>query len=147
MPLHTGHIFLLETAQASCKKLTILLCSQPDDPIPGAVRLEWLKKQFPRANIVHHPKLLPRDQSNPHFWKLWGRSIRRYCPEETFDVVFSSEKYGPRLAQELKAKYHIEVDLPRKAFPVSGTDVRNNPKGYQKFIPKIVKPYYKKNLN
>ena len=44
MPLHSGHIFLLETAKKQCNKLTILLCAQPDDPIPGAIRLKWLKK-------------------------------------------------------------------------------------------------------
>lgn len=146
MPLHTGHIFLLETAQSSCEKLTILLCSQPDDPILGTIRLEWLKKQFPRADVVHCPEPLPRDQNNPMFWELWRKSIQEYCPGQTFDVIFSSEKYGPRLAKELNSR-HIEVDQVRVNFPVSGTDIRNNPKAYREFIPEIVKPYYKQYLN
>ena len=140
MPLHTGHMYLLETAQSQCEKLTILLCSQPDDPIGGDVRLEWLKKKFPQANVVHHPDPLPRDQSDPHFWDLWRNSIRKYCPEK-FDVVFSSESYGPRLAQEL-GSIHVAVDPSREKFPVSGTDIRSNPIKFWEFIPDIVRPYF-----
>jgi HTH-type transcriptional repressor of NAD biosynthesis genes len=145
MPLHAGHIFLIETAQASSERLTILLCSQPDDPIPGILRFEWLEKQFPYANVVHHPKPLPRDQANPLFWDLWRRSIQEHCPGQSFDAVFSSEAYGPRLAEALKAR-HVEVDLPRAAFPVSGTDIRTDPKAFQQYIPEIVRPYYQKYL-
>ena len=141
MPLHKGHIFLLETAQSACQNLTILLCSQPDDPIPGYTRFEWLNKQFPKADVVHDPEPLPRDQGNLMFWDLWMESIQKYCPLQTFDAVFSSEKYGTRLAKELNCE-HIEVDLDRITFPVSGTDIRNNPKAYQDYIPDVVRPYY-----
>ena len=145
MPLHSGHIFLLETAKKQCNKLTILLCAQPDDPIPGAIRLKWLKKQFPNADVVLDPDALPRDQTNPHFWDLWRISIRKYCTEQKFDVVFTSEKYGPRLAKKLNSK-HIEIDLDRTHFPVSGTDIRNDPRAFAKYIPDVVKPYYKNEL-
>ena len=136
---------MLNVAQDQCKQLAILLCSQPDDPIPGAVRLEWLQKTFPQAHIVHHPEPLPRDQSNPHFWDLWRESIEKHCPGETYDAVFSSESYGQRLAKEL-GSIHISVDPSRDAFPVSGTDIRNDPLKYWEFIPDIVRPYYKKLL-
>jgi HTH-type transcriptional repressor of NAD biosynthesis genes len=142
MPLHAGHIYLLNTAQSHCEELTILLCSLPSDPIKGEVRLGWLKAQFPEAHVVHHPKPLPRDQSNPQFWELWRSSIREYCPEEDFDVVFSSEPYGKRLARELNSPHHVEVDVPRQRFPVSGTDIRRDPTAYWEFIPESVRPYY-----
>lgn len=143
MPLHAGHIFLLNTAQEQSEKLTILLCSQPDDPIPGELRLGWLEKQFPDADVVHHPEPLPRDQTRPDFWELWKKSILEHCPGQTFDAVFSSEGYGPRLAEELGST-HISVDQPRTAYPVSGTDIRNDPLKFWEFIPEIVRPYYEK---
>lgn len=142
MPLHAGHIHLLNTAQSACNKLTVLLCSRQDDPIPGALRLTWLQETFPNAKIVHHPEPLPRDQNDPHFWDMWSRSIKAHYPGEMFDAVFSSENYGERLAKEVDA-VHVTVDPKRTSYPVSGTDIRKNPLKYWKFIPDVVKPYYK----
>jgi hypothetical protein len=90
---------------------------------------------------VHHPEPLPRDQTNVKFWDLWRESILAHLPGETFDAVFSSEEYGPRLAQELGAR-SIQVDPSRTTFPVSATDIRTDPVKFEKFIPEIVKPYY-----
>ena len=141
MPLHKGHIYLLETAMDECEDLTILVCTQSYDPIPGDLRYEWVKQMFPQAHVVHHPEPLPRDRSLPNFWELWEASIRKYCPGETYDVVFSSEAYGDRLAQEL-GTIHRPVDLEHKTVPVSGTDIRENPKKYWDFIPEVVQDYY-----
>lgn len=140
MPLHVGHMYLLDTAQASCEQLTILLCSQPDDPIPGSIRLSWLKEAYPHANVVHHPDPLPRDQSRSEFWDIWRDSIRKYCPD-AFDAVFSSESYGERLANEI-GSIHVSVDPERKKYPISGTEIRQNPKENWEFIPNHVKTYY-----
>lgn len=140
MPPHRGHQFLIDSAKKECDELTVLICSQPDDPIPGQLRLEWLRDMYPKLSIVHHPDPLPRDQSLPNFWELWRNSIRKYCPEP-FDVVFSSESYGERLASELDAE-HISVDESRLQVPVSATDIRTDPKRFWNFIPDNVKPYY-----
>ena len=141
MPLHAGHIHLLKTAKDASKKLTILLYSQSSDPIPGAARLEWIKETFPKAQVLHHQKPLPRDEAATLFWDIWRDSILSYCSGETFDAIFSSEDYGERLARELGAT-HVLVDQKRIKFPVSGTDIRNDPKKFWEFIPEIVRPYY-----
>lgn len=140
MPLHTGHIYLVETALPQCEKLTILVTAMASDPIPPDLRVEWVKKQFPEANVVHDPDELPRDQSGVGFWDMWRDSIRTYCPDD-YDAVFSSEKYGDRLAQELGA-IHVAVDPARTTVPISATDIRNDPKKHWEYIPEIVRPYY-----
>src|SRR5882757_5149220 len=126
MPLHAGIVYLMETARAKSETLTVLLCSRPDDPIPGDIRFEWLVERFPEVDMVHHPEPLPRDQNDPHFWDLWCRAILEYCPGRQFDAVFSSEAYGSRLAHELQS-VPVQVDLDRLAYPVSGTDIRRDP--------------------
>lgn len=142
MPLHTGHIYLLETAQSQCEKLTILVCTQPGDPIAGSIRYDWIRKQFPKADAVHHHVLLPRDQTQSAFWNIWKESIEKHCQGRKFEVVFSSESYGQRLADDWNVE-HVEVDSKRIKYPISGTAIRNNPSAYKEFIPEIVKPYYK----
>ena len=42
MPLQTGHIAMIRTAQALVDHLTIIVCWQKDDAISGAQRLQWL---------------------------------------------------------------------------------------------------------
>lgn len=145
MPLHAGHVFLLETAEAQCEKLTILVFTEPNDPIPGDIRLHWVRQQFPGADIVHHAKPLPRDASQTAFWDVWRKSIEEHCEGRIFEAVFSSEAYGQRLAKDLKAE-HVAVDLDRIKYPVSGTDIRNDPGAYVEFIPEIVRTYYRDQL-
>ena len=46
MPPHKGHVFLCEFARQYCEHLTILVASLPDEPIPGRLRYEWMKRMF-----------------------------------------------------------------------------------------------------
>lgn len=146
MPLHTGHIFLLETALDQCEDLTVLIFTRSDDPIAGVLRINWVREQFPMADVIHHSKSLPRDESGSDNWDVWQKSIAEHCAGRDFDAVFSSEAYGQRLAFDLNAE-HIEVDRLRKIYPVSGTDVRNNPRDYREFIPEVVRPYFSDQLS
>ena len=145
MPLHTGHVFLLEAALEQCDKLTVLIFSRPDEPIPGELRVGWVSEQFPKAEVLHHFKTLPKDESGSGNWDIWKQSIVEHCAGREFDAVFSSETYGQRLADDLKV-VHVEVDRLRRIYPVSATDVRNNPKEFRQFIPEIVRPYYSDQL-
>ena len=47
MPPHAGHVHLCETARRLVDRLTILVCWQPDDPVPGPLRLQWMRELFP----------------------------------------------------------------------------------------------------
>ena len=43
MPPTNGHLHFLEFARKSCRKLTIIVCSLDDEPIPGEIRYKWMK--------------------------------------------------------------------------------------------------------
>lgn len=145
MPLHNGHIHLIETAAAQVDELTVLVCSIPSEPISGALRYHWMREQFPDFRIVHIMDKNPQEPSDHRFfWEIWTDTIQRNCPNG-IDVVFSSEHYGDELARRLSAT-HILVDLERKKVPISASDIRQNPWKNWDFIPPAVRPYYIKRI-
>jgi HTH-type transcriptional regulator, transcriptional repressor of NAD biosynthesis genes len=142
MPLHEGHMHLLHFAQMSCHRLTILVCSLANEPIPGEVRFQWVCSMFPQANVVHHYADIPQEPGeHPKFWDMWKTSIAKHCPNEEFDTVFGSEDYGWKLAEVLKCEY-IPVNRIRNLVPISGTQMRKNPMKYWKYLPTVVRPYF-----
>lgn len=142
MPLHNGHVLLIETAFQQCDRVTVCLLSQSGEPIAGETRLRWLTEIYdPKAcAVIHHTAKLPRDDTGYGHWEEWLSSIRNVCTDD-YDAVFSSEEYGQRLAADLGAQ-HVLVDEARTAVPVSGTAIRANPQENFKFLPAIVREYY-----
>ncbi len=145
MPLHAGHIHLIESAAKQVDELTILVCSIPSEPIPGALRYYWMKEQFPKLRVLHITDQNPQEPSeHKFFWEIWKDTILRNCPQG-IDKVFTSEEYGDPLAACLGAE-HVLIDLERINFPVSGTAIRNAPFQNWVFIPKAVRPYFIKRV-
>ncbi|MEO7736409.1 MAG: AAA family ATPase [Kofleriaceae bacterium] len=140
LPPHLGHRHLCEVAQAMCDELTIVVGSLAREPIPGAQRVAWLRTMMPRANVVHLTTELPQDPSEHlQFWDLWRAALRAIAPPP--DRVFSSDRYGERLAAELGATW-IPVDPERAVFPISGTAIRGAPMQHFAQLPRCVRPYY-----
>ena len=123
LPLHRGHMHLIETAQKHVDHLTVLVCSLHREPIPGELRYRWVCDLFPHVSVQHFSEDIPQyPHEHPDFWNIWRVVIRRYVPVGP-DYVFTSEHYGDKLADILGAR-HVCVDLPRALFPVSGSAVR-----------------------
>jgi HTH-type transcriptional repressor of NAD biosynthesis genes len=135
-------VYLCDFARAYVDELTILVCSDPRDPIPGKLRLGWMLEMFPGARVIHCEEALPQEPADDpeHFWPIWKDVLQRYHPEP-IDVVFSSEPYGQRLSAEAGARF-VPVDEARTAFPVSGRAIRENPYAHWRFLPATVRPYY-----
>lgn len=146
MPMHEGHVHLLNFARLVTHRLTILVCSLPDEPIPGEIRFQWVKKQFPDVNVVHHYASIPQDPSeHPDFWNIWKESIKRHCPNEEFDALFGSEDYGWKMAEVMGISY-IPVNRMRDLVPVSGTAMRKEPMKNWDYLPSVVRPYFAKRV-
>jgi HTH-type transcriptional repressor of NAD biosynthesis genes len=139
LPPHRGHAFLIETALRQVDRLTVLVCSKGHEPIPGERRVAWLREMFPGVDVRHHADENPSwPHEHPRFWELWTASIRRHVPVGP-DLVFSSEDYGEELARRLGAR-HLMVDRERRAVPVSGQAVREDPVRHWGFVPECVRP-------
>ena len=125
-PLHKGHIHLIQSARKKVNKLYVLVCSLKREAIPGDLRFYWMKETFPDLDVYHLTDENPQfPEEDPNFWEIWKRSIRQFI-KEPIDIVFTSEEYGEMLAKKLNAR-HICIDLERKTFPISGTQVRESP--------------------
>lgn len=146
MPPHAGHVHLCEVAQAMSDELTIVVASLAREPIAGALRVAWMRELLPRARVVSLTEELPQQPSDhPRFWELWRDHLRAIVPAPP-DLVFSSDAYGRRLADELGAAW-IPVDPGRAVFPVSGTAIRGAPMQHFAALPRCVRPYFARRVS
>jgi HTH-type transcriptional repressor of NAD biosynthesis genes len=147
LPPHRGHEYLIRFAQAWMGEapLTVLLCSLPGDPIPGELRLRWLRELAPAADLRHCTELLPQEPADhPEFWAIWRRVCHAHCASPP-TRVFASEAYGQRLATELGASF-VPVDIGREMVPSSGTAVRADPLARWEDLPEAVRPHFVKRV-
>jgi HTH-type transcriptional repressor of NAD biosynthesis genes len=141
LPPHRGHQYLIDFARNCCRQVTVLVCSRPQDPIPGALRWRWLRELFPELHVVHITEELPQEPAeHPDFWAIWRRVCQQALPEPA-DLVFASEDYGWTLAEVLGARY-LPVDHARALVPISGTAIRADPLGHWDLLPEPVRPWF-----
>lgn len=147
LPVHKGHVALIEFAASRCDELYVSMSETKEDPIPATLRLEWLKKIFAGRPEVKLFSITDNfdDPSLPLLsrTKIWAEVMARFYPP--FDFLFSSEAYGDPFAFHLGAQ-HIPFDYHRKQFPVSASRVRTQPFRYWEFIPDVVRPYFVKRV-
>lgn len=147
MPVHNGHIALINFAASQCDELIVSMSFTDRDPIPHNLRYNWLNEIFSdQKNIQCH--LIKDDFDNemlplPQRTKLWARKMKEYYP--IVHTLFSSEKYGEPFAENINAK-HIAFDHERRNVPVSATLIRTQPFKYWDYIPTIVRPYFVKKI-
>ncbi|MFM2391248.1 MAG: transcriptional regulator NadR [Pseudomonadota bacterium] len=145
LPPHSGHLFMCRTAMGLCDRLSVLVCSLPDDPIPGHIRHGWMQQSLPGAQVLHHDQIVPQEpKDHPDFWPIW-QAICKAAHPERIDYVFGSEPYIARLAAELSAEA-VLIDPDRLAMPISGTRIRQDPVAAWPFIPGVVRPWYQKRV-
>jgi HTH-type transcriptional regulator, transcriptional repressor of NAD biosynthesis genes len=146
LPPHAGHVYLIEAARRLCNDLTVVVGSLAREPIPGELRVAWMKELFPSVRIVHLRDENPQDPSeHPEFWSIWRESLLRVLPARP-EVVVSSEAYGRRLAEVLGAR-SIVVDPERVAVPINGTAIRHDPFGNWRYLPRPVRAHFVKRVS
>jgi HTH-type transcriptional repressor of NAD biosynthesis genes len=150
MPLHNGHISLIEFAANNCDELIVLICATKDEPIKSEFRVSWIANNFINNSRVK-PHLLQYDEislpntseSSKEVSRLWANYLKSYIPH--VDVIFTSEPYGEYMGEFLNCDFVI-FDMDRKKTPVSATQIRDNPFEYWGFIPDVVRPYFTKKI-
>ena len=141
LPPTLGHRYLIDFARAWCPNLTVIVGTLQREPIPGDLRLAWMRELFPDVSVLHLTDENPQyPHEHPDFWQIWHDSIRRLMPTGP-DFVFASEEYGFKLAEVLGARY-IPVDTPRELVPVSATQVREQPMLHWRYLPDCVRPWF-----
>src|SRR6218665_3242293 len=96
MPVHAGHLALIEFAKSQCEQVIVSMSFMANDPIDHSLRLRWLQKFFEgQSNVMIVEKIDDfHDESLPLFeaTKLWADFIRREFPD--IEAFFCSEDYG-----------------------------------------------------
>ena len=147
MPPHAGHVTLIQSARALVDDLMILLCSLPEDPIPGETRLEWLRELFPDCRVSWHAQPVPQQPGDdPEFWPNWERIVSRHHPEP-IDYVFASDPYGSELAAHVGGMF---VPLGGRILNadqngvggLSGAAIRADPYRFWDYLPNPVRSHY-----
>lgn len=150
MPLHKGHIALIEFALKHCDRLYVVICFTGNEPINYLIRKQWLYQVFentPSVTIVsfsYDEKELPNTSvSSKEVSKLWADAFKKLLPD--VDIVFTSEKYGDYVAEYMRIK-HLCFDEMRNIVPVSASAIRSQPFRYWEYIPSPVRPFFVKKV-
>lgn len=136
-PLHHGHEWLIEFAQANCDLLYIISYSNPEFRACDAwTRFRWLRTRFPEARLLVFSNRIsyasqisvpvaghtvpPNDAPDIIQQQFLRDILRRYLIKP--DVMFSGEAYGKPCADFLGIDYmHFE-----RVGSISGTLIRSN---------------------
>lgn len=158
LPFHQGHELLLQTAAACVDQLIVLIGYTDEDPIPLVKRQEWVSKAIGGyPHIILGQKELDKDAPKDEFgtivdekyWNAWlvdtAQILDKVSPDAAVTHVFTSDKYGQRIAEEIGARWY-PVDPDREIIPISGTQVRIKPVGNFQFLPSYVKPSFVKKV-
>ena len=134
-PPHAGHHYLIETGEANCDELTVLVCDRPEHLIKGELRAEWLRQAHPNVNVR-----VVRDELDDNDSPAWATYALKEMNGK-IDVVFTSESYGKPWAEAIGCE-HFQVDIDRTTFPCSGTAVRKDPYKVWDYLSEPVKAYF-----
>lgn len=148
MPIHTGHIELIEYALQFCDILIVWVCVSNKETMSGDLRLNWVKEIFknnkkvqPTLYEYNEDELPNTSTSSETVSKVWSEIIKQQLPK--IDLIISSEKYGDYVAEYLGVQHQYYQTLKQ----ISATNIRQSPYENWHFIPDIVKPYYYKKIS
>jgi NadR type nicotinamide-nucleotide adenylyltransferase len=102
------------------------------------LRAEWLREIHAaqtNVRVLITPDDLPDDDS-----PAWARRTLEILGRAP-DMVFTSEDYGEPFSRALGCR-HLCVDQARRAVPISGTAIRQNPWRHWEFLEAPVRAYY-----
>ncbi len=147
LPIHRGHIALIEFALQHCDELIVSMSYTAHDAINPQLRFGWIKEIFKSESRVI-PQIITDDFDDENLpvdkrTQRWSNVLKKIYPK--IDVIISSEEYGVPFAQHMNAQ-HISFDFNRKKFPVSASLIRQQFFKYWEFIPEVVKPYFVKKI-
>lgn len=147
MPLNKGHIALIHFAARHCDEVIVSMRYTDRDPIPGPQRFKWIKEEFQQQPTIKPEISFDDFDDETLTWdqRILGGGLFLKKRFPAIHYVFSSEEYGPRLAENLEAE-HISFDPGRKRFPVSGPLIRERPFTHWDFIAAPARSYFVKKI-
>ena len=138
-PLHPGHQLVIETARATCDRVTVMTWANPDvATMPTSVRAGWVRRLYPDVEVIGIDAAeCPPDDAPDAVQRAFTASRLPH----PVDAVFTSETYGEALAAHLGAA-HVAVDPAREQVPLSGTQIRADLPGHMEHLDPVVRAHF-----
>ncbi|HLG40257.1 MAG TPA: AAA family ATPase, partial [Chitinophagaceae bacterium] len=150
LPLHKGHLALIEFALKHCDHLYIVVCFSEKEPIDPITRKQWLHnalETYSNVNIIsfgYDEKTLPNTSiSSRRVSEAWAKAFKRLLPD--VDIIFTSEPYGEFVAEYMDVQ-HLSFNEQKNIFRVSARQIRDNPFKFWDFIPEHVRYWFIKKI-
>ncbi len=138
-PFHRGHDFLIRQAKAQVDQLVVVVGAKPEQAIPGSLRANWIRAMHPDVEVYETLDYLP-EAPEP-----WAKRTLELLRGRKPDIAFTSEAYGEPWAAFMGAR-HIAIDCPREAFPISGTQLRQDLATHWQMLTPPAKAYFAKRI-
>lgn len=146
LPFHKGHEAMINFALCHCDALSIMVCEDSREHIPGELRKSWIENTFPdHRNIEvevfpYDHQVLPNSSvTSESISELWAREFKKHYPEHS--LLITSEPYGELVAGFMGIR-HIPFDPDKQQVPVSATMIRNDTFANWQHLPDAVKPHF-----
>lgn len=156
IPLHKGHIFMINRALSENDKIILGVCGYPGDRgkgfIPFEDRIALVRNKFKDnskviISIVNDKKIGLSGKFDEEAWRIWSEELfsgTKYSPDDTsntFTWYTGEQSYINEIQKTFNT--HKFVLLDRQSINISGTDIRGNPKEYLDYIDEDFKAYLK----
>jgi len=155
MPFHKGHEYLIDFSKNFMSSLdkqgivTVLVCYQDEEPIPGKERYKWLNEHYKKdahVKIMPFWNMLPNyPEDDVNFWDKWKYALEctisnlKEDSNQEVKYLFASESYGKKLAEVLGLEF---IPVERDTINISGTEIRNNPYKHWEYLTPEAKRFY-----
>jgi HTH-type transcriptional repressor of NAD biosynthesis genes len=146
LPFHKGHEAMISFALNNCDFLSVLVCCDNDENIPGEVRKNWIETTFENVGNIevkilqYDNRFLPNtSQASLSVSEIWSAEFKKHYPD--YNLLITSEPYGDLVAGFMDIK-HIPFNLEKDIYPISATAIRNNLFSNWHYLPAAVKPYF-----
>jgi len=139
LPVHRGHQYLIDVARGSVEQLLVIVFATPSDPIPGALRVRWLRELYPDVDVELEERavstLVAPDPAE--LARVVARLHRARAPH----YLFASELAYEAAARALGSTF-VPVDPTRASLPISGTALRADVMRHYDMLPELVRPWF-----
>lgn len=146
LPFHKGHEAMICFALTQCNFLSVLVCCDSEENIPGEVRKDWITSTFADIEkievlILHYDnQLLPNtSETSAGVSEIWSAEFKKIYPD--YKLLITSEPYGDLVAGFMGIK-HIAFDMKKGRYPISASVIRKDLFANWHYLPDAVKPYF-----
>lgn len=137
-PFHRGHQLVVETALAEMDETIVIAYDAPETTdVPLEVRAGWIRSLYPSARVVEARNGPVEVGYTPEIMGAHEQYVIERLGIEGVTHFYSSEPYGDHMSRALGA-IDRRVDTDRRAFPVSGTDIRADTYSNREFVSPVV---------